>query len=332
MVAAALILLCCCVMGCLYYRRRKKTVDDAELSPYEKWIRNEEIKQNGGAPVQFANSSDHATFNTTGKDGERLNKLHTKHGVTMDARKSLRVGVENPMQRGSVAAMDEIYNRQSGSQLQGTWAEQEYGEFANSQHNPMNASQRGPLDAAQVEAELGAEDIYEEPAAADQVFEEHTGYEETYDNGYYDDEGNWVEYSAEDYPEFATEEQRQTFAEEVEADNDPFGGEEEGAVPPPPSRGAPTRAAPAAPGGLAAPEYEQKQPENYVGEYERGAWKQQIDGNVKDQYRNNYYGQGTVTETEISDGAGVGYDIYRKVNLYPKQMKKKPSDRNPDNC
>ena len=121
-------------------------------------------------------------------------------------------------------------------------------------------------------------------------------------------------------------------AQEVEADDDPFGDVEDPTQPPPPegTRRPPPPAPKAVPGER--PEYEQKRPENYVGEYERGAWKQQIDGNVKDQYRNNYYGQGTVTETEISDGAGVGYDIYRKVNLYPKQMKKKPSDRNPDNC
>merc|ERR1712023_55368 len=53
----ACILLCCCIAFCLYRRKqRKDEKPEEQLTPYEKWMRNEELKNQGAAP---ANASTH---------------------------------------------------------------------------------------------------------------------------------------------------------------------------------------------------------------------------------------------------------------------------------
>merc|ERR1711968_333853 len=53
----AAILICCCIAFCLYRRKqRKDEKPDEQLTPYEKWMRNEELKNQGAAP---ANASTH---------------------------------------------------------------------------------------------------------------------------------------------------------------------------------------------------------------------------------------------------------------------------------
>lgn len=55
--AAALFLCCCCVIGGLYFHRRKQKNTEEELTPYEKWARNEEMKLSGEGPQQFTRYS-----------------------------------------------------------------------------------------------------------------------------------------------------------------------------------------------------------------------------------------------------------------------------------
>lgn len=53
----AAILICCCIAFCLYRRKqRKDEKPEEQLTPYEKWMRNEELKNQGAAP---ANASTH---------------------------------------------------------------------------------------------------------------------------------------------------------------------------------------------------------------------------------------------------------------------------------
>jgi hypothetical protein len=91
MVVAAAFFCCCIVMMCLWlYRRRKaaQPVDLENLSPYEKWMKIEEMKKAGENVTAMANESASnkwsTKFHTGGKDAERLDKLHSKHGVKLD--------------------------------------------------------------------------------------------------------------------------------------------------------------------------------------------------------------------------------------------------------
>merc|ERR1711881_15274 len=53
----AAILVCCCIAFCLYRRKQSKDAKpEDQLTPYEKWMRNEELKNQGAAP---ANASTH---------------------------------------------------------------------------------------------------------------------------------------------------------------------------------------------------------------------------------------------------------------------------------
>tara|TARA_A100001035_G_C27745582_1_gene483818 strand:+ start:722 stop:1360 length:639 start_codon:yes stop_codon:yes gene_type:complete len=129
MFALAAVMVCCClVVMCLYFRRKKAKEDPAELSPYEKWIANEEAKRTG-APVKMANESGHAKLNIAGRDGARLQKLHTKHGVPMDPPKA-NISTHNPMNgqasapRESEAGLADLF-RQSEN-VAGDWGNDEF--------------------------------------------------------------------------------------------------------------------------------------------------------------------------------------------------------------
>ena len=50
-------LMCCCGIGYyifVYYRRAKEQEEnDEKLTPYERWMRNEELKARGASTIQF---------------------------------------------------------------------------------------------------------------------------------------------------------------------------------------------------------------------------------------------------------------------------------------
>jgi hypothetical protein len=140
-IVAAVILACCCIMGFVYYRRVRKQQDPNLLSPYEKWMMNEAAKQQG-VEVSFANKRV-STFDAGGKDASRLNKLHTKHGVSMDRRKTLEV--VNPL--ADDAEFGDLYGTEDDHKVAGgMWLDADAPIHENpfiggSTHNPMNASQ-----------------------------------------------------------------------------------------------------------------------------------------------------------------------------------------------
>lgn len=180
MVAIGVCVLCCCVLGFLYWRRSRRKDEDTELSPYEKWMQNEDAKKGGSDMVWFANESNSAKFNLKGKDAERLQKLHTKHGVKMDreetvmkeqeraraqtAASAMRESeVNNPMRKSAAVDLGNLFGGGDDENFGGTWAEED---FINedalsagnplSTHNPMLASD---LDAARP-SEAGHDAIY----------------------------------------------------------------------------------------------------------------------------------------------------------------------------
>jgi hypothetical protein len=139
-----------------------------------------------------------------------------------------------------------------------------------------------------------------------------------YDQGDYDDEGNWVEGSG---IEFANEEERATFAQEVADDEDPFGDDEEvyeeepqsldKPVPPPRAP-----AAAGAPPALDKPNWRQNMGGNMLPEPERPSYEQNIDGDVRAAEMRRLAAAGVTQESEERNKEGPEYDIFRKVGLY----------------
>lgn len=59
-IAAGVIMCCClvCCVGFFLWRRRRKEMDTEGMTPYEKWMANEEAKEATGNPMFFANASE----------------------------------------------------------------------------------------------------------------------------------------------------------------------------------------------------------------------------------------------------------------------------------
>ena len=96
--------------------------NNENLTPYEKWMRLEEAKRKGEDIKIFLNDSKNAKLNLSGKDADRLEKLHSKHGVALDRdgaadinadrhkRKSGDVNtIGNPLLRSTDFGMDDLY-------------------------------------------------------------------------------------------------------------------------------------------------------------------------------------------------------------------------------
>lgn len=96
--------------------------NNENLTPYEKWMRLEEAKRNGEDIQFFSNDSKNAKLNLSGKDADRLEKLHTKHGIKLDRdgaadinadRHKRKSGdnttINNPMLRSTDFGMDDLY-------------------------------------------------------------------------------------------------------------------------------------------------------------------------------------------------------------------------------
>ena len=91
-------------MGGLYFHRRKQKEHDEEMTPYEKWAKNEELKNSGSGPAQFTRYS--------------LNPR-------------LQGSAHNPMGDG----LGDVYNQNDDPGYINN-------PMKGSQHNPMNDSQR----------------------------------------------------------------------------------------------------------------------------------------------------------------------------------------------
>lgn len=130
---------CCLLVGCIYRRRRVQKTKDAELSPYEKWMQAEEAKRAGVQAPMF-HSQHGPGANVAKLDNKalsRTNKLHTKHGVT--------INTSNAKKEGAAESSDDfgaIYDNEDN--LQGTWGEMGYD---SSTHNPLSGN--GPHEEPQ---------------------------------------------------------------------------------------------------------------------------------------------------------------------------------------
>lgn len=208
MILAGILFCCCVAMMCLWlYRRRKKlnAPDLDNLSPYEKWMRIEEMKKNGEDVAYFANESASnkwtQKFSDDGKDAERLDKLHTKHGVKLDrpgqaareAKRRSRTSIKNPMLalqgEGGVRAsegvtFDDVYGGGEDDENFGnTWGDHHGtdqipgADQLHSTHNPMFDEFSGEVRES---AMAHMHDIYAQEEDVDGGFE-----------GTWDEDGNF---------------------------------------------------------------------------------------------------------------------------------------------
>lgn len=171
MVGLGVLVCCCCIMGLRYWRRARRKESDVALSPYEKWMQNEDAKRFGGEQKWFANESGSAKFNLRGKDSDRLEKLHSKHGVRMDrpqviaarARAATALRLSRQTEPGRRASEELSFGNMYGGggheNFGGTWAEQQFiNENIDSTHNPMVSSEGAPSRRA---SEASHSDIFE---------------------------------------------------------------------------------------------------------------------------------------------------------------------------
>jgi hypothetical protein len=156
------------------------------MSPYEKWMAAQEATASGNDISFVTNSTGHAEFDIRGKDGARLEKLHTKHGISrtkwgkQPAADNASSSFHNPMQdtsadratlsygarKSAVVSMD-IYGGGDDDNFAATYDDEEiYG----STHNPMNDASM-PRRATAVVDTSNVYDNEEE----DDVFEEEMG-------------------------------------------------------------------------------------------------------------------------------------------------------------
>lgn len=214
LVMAAALFCCCVLILALYWRRfRKKTaaVDNENLSPYEKWMRLEEAKKAGEEVQLFKNESGHngktrLSLNT--KDSQRLDKLHSKHGVALDregaaelhAKRNKRLSDSstiNPLVRASDLEFDDLYTG-GAEDFGNTWGDIGGGnhdaipdEF-HSMHNPMFAGQAGYGETAFRESAMA--DLHEIYGNGDAGVDGEDGeefqydHEDGYDYGYNNEE------------------------------------------------------------------------------------------------------------------------------------------------
>ena len=151
------------------------------MSPYEKWMAAQEATASGNDISFVTNSTGHAEFDIRGKDGARLEKLHTKHGISRT--KWGNASSHNPMQDTSAdrntSASASGYGRKSavvGMDIFGGGDDDNFAatydddEIYGSTHNPMNDTSM-PRRATAV---VDTSNVYENEEE-DEVFEEEMG-------------------------------------------------------------------------------------------------------------------------------------------------------------
>jgi hypothetical protein len=145
-----------CLLGCcgfIYaqYFRRKGTVDgDDTMSPYEKWMRNDEIKKAGRVPRYRVET----TPNPINLNKSEIHNLHNKVGTEGFEKKKAK-GVWNPMNgtepTGTISNIPAPERLDSNADITDLYGgrDSKYGGFNG---NFMSAGGEGDTDGATMEA------------------------------------------------------------------------------------------------------------------------------------------------------------------------------------
>merc|ERR1719305_2184479 len=112
------------------YARKKNSDNPENLSPYEKWQRNEDIKANGEAPISFVSNpiKNPASFSTKSKGLDKYtNEVMSQKNHHYHSEQERATGRESTM---STRTSGGIHNHYEDNQSMAQ-------KLANSTHNPM---------------------------------------------------------------------------------------------------------------------------------------------------------------------------------------------------
>jgi hypothetical protein len=135
-IAGGVALFCCMLCGVCFYvwSRRAKGSSGSELSPYEKWMKNEEAREAGENPLYFANSSNGKTtvLNMDSRDVAKYDKkveggavFERKGGIVtaaggLDSARLEHEEIKDKMkafERASCMNIDNIYGERDSQDL-----------------------------------------------------------------------------------------------------------------------------------------------------------------------------------------------------------------------